>query len=625
MERFARTSSPLKRAASEPTVRRSGDLLERAAREIDQPVESNEDGHVLIPPVGSAPKTTIDNGVSVPLSDSDYQAIRNQYLKSKSTKYPAFTSRELEEELNAYEEYVKNQEDQASRDGVSPDVRPYSACGRRYPSNHMNPLLKVYNPDFVSEDSSSNSSFASSDIHIPLATGIEVDGVIHYDDPSAVTRTTSLPQPTPKPQDRVPVERIPPVISTSIGVQCEVGQSSNLSSAVVPVEVSSQDKGKGQVVAKKSSADEITSTSQIVADAIREARENCTELMKARGLLPHSFPRVSDKTLNEISAVQSASTATVSIRITIPEIILTPGAEILRSLDVVGSLMLILISRPKSSNGGWLVPIQQDFHDVLNAVDCTIFEENIDARGLISSASVWEGVGKFGLRAADPGKIDKWRRCLARLDHGEFEWNSFPVDALVIKKSQVSILMKSELRNFKLKWLTHGLLLGNRLLRGRIEAKYTRSFSDSAVTRFGVSKFGWRLVFADVDTAFTDTFVKFPPGYAFRLGSSTVQIRLLNDKPALPDGVAAATSSSLGHRSLSSASQVGLQEICAISCPVPPSSLPKSGRGSRGGRVASTSRRGKGKSTVPTSSRSASGRKRVTKKAADVIEPVPME
>ena len=542
----------------------------------------------------------------------------------RTTKYPAFTSRELEEELNAYEEYVKNQEDQASCDGVSPDVRPHSACGRRYPSNHMNPLLKVYNPDFVSEDSSSNSSFASSDIHIHLATGTEVDGVIHYDNPSAVTRSTSLLQPTLKPQERVPVERISPVLPASVEVRGEAGHSSALSLALVPAEVSSQDKGRGSVVAKKSNVEEITSASQIVADAIREARENCTELMKARGLLPHSYPRISDKTFNEISAVQSASTAAVSIRVTIPEIISTPGAEILRSLDVVGSLMLIFISRPKSSNGGWLVPKQQDFQDVLNAVDCTIFAENIDARGLISSASVWEGVGKVGLRAANPGKIGKWRRCLARLDHGDFEWNSFPVNALVVKKNQVSILMKLELRNFKLKWLTHGLLLGNRLLHGRIEDKYTRSFPDSAVTRFGVSKFGWRLVFADVDTAFTDTFAKFPPGYAFRLGSSTVQIRLLNDKPSLPDGVAA-VSSSLGHRSISSASQVGLQEICAISCPVPPSSLPKSERGSRGGRVASTSRRGKGKSAVSTSTRSAAGKKRATKRAVDVIEPVPME
>ena len=519
MERFARASSspmssPLKRAFSEPAVTGTGsssaDLLERAAKGIDQP----EDGINVITPGATTP-TVLKQGVSVPLSDADYQAIRNQYLKSTS-KYPAFTSRELEAELNAYDEYVKNQEENAERDGVPPSVCPYSACGRRYPSNHMNPLLKPYNPDFVSEDSSSSSSLShsSQDIHVTLATGVEVDGVIRFDKP--LTKSISLPVPAPSPQERVPIQRaLPPPLTESAS---QVSTSSaELAPVLVPIaaEVSAHEGGSNEVVARKSSPStvvnfpvapvEITSNSQLVADAICEARENCTELMRLCGLETHTFPRVTDKALNEISTVQTAQAARVSLRLLVPEIVSASGSrndEVLRSLDVVDSLMLVLVSRIKGSGQSWSIPVNQDFHDVLNAVDCQIFEDKIDACGLISSAIVWEGVGKFGLRAADPGKVDRWRRCLAELDFGSFEWNSFPVDALVAGKKQVSILLKNDLRNFKLKWLTHGLLLANRQIQGRVEAKYTKNYTDSSVTKFGISKKGWRVLSADVDSAF---------------------------------------------------------------------------------------------------------------------------
>ena len=66
-------------------------------------------------------------------------------------------------------------------------------------------------------------------------------------------------------------------------------------------------------------------------------------------------------------------------------------------------------------------------------------------------------------------------------------------------------------------------------------------------------------------------------------------IRLLKDKPQFPNEI---PSSSVGPNP---SSQVGFREICAISSPLPSTSVPRSGKGSRGGRTAAVSKRGKGK------------------------------
>lgn len=618
MERLTRpgsgNNSPLKRFSSAPVL--SGDLLEQATRGIQE--DFPEEGIIRLPPFNINNASVIRNGVSVPISAKEFQAIQDNVNKSLSG-YPAFTSKELEDELNAYEEYVKRQEEQAEIDGVSPVVDPYSKCGRRYPSKHMSPLLKIYNPDFVSEDSDGDSlSQSSSTVHIPLGTGTEIDGVIHFDTQSSdtsITRSASLPQPVPEPVIRVPVIKSKPTPR----VKANVSSSASVSGPVpIPASVSASTSGNAIVVAKKSAPSsavesispvvcpEITSLGQVVSDAILAARSTSGESMRAKGLVPHEYPHLTENELEEIVAAQAITGVNIRVRISVPELILAPAPEVLRSLDVVGLLMLVLVSKAKGVNDKWSIPIHQDFHDVLNAVDCNVFEEDIDAKGLISSASVWEGVGKFGLRAADPAKVDRWRRCLASLKFGDLDWNSFPVDALISNKKQVSILLRSELKNFKLKWLTHGLLLGNRLLRGRIEAKYSRTYDKSSATRLGVSKAGWRLVFAEIDEAFFSSMERYPPGYSFFLGSSTVQLRVIQDRQCLSDNLRATPGFSGLHPGPSSSlAELGLQEICSISQPVPLKSLPKSGRGSRGGKTGTSSRRGRGKTSTSSSTRSA--------------------
>ena len=207
-----------------------------------------------------------------------------------------------------------------------------------------------------------------------------------------------------------------------------------------------------------------------------------------------------------------------------------------------------------------------------------ILENNIDARGLLADVTEWEGVGKFSLHATDSNKVDRWRRCLASLCYGDFHWNSYPSEALVVVQTQVSLVLRSPLRNFCLKWLTHGLLLGNRLLRGRIDAKFCKTYTKFDFTRAGSSKAGWRLVFADVDRSFSESLKVYPPEYQFRLGSSSVQLRPVKDKRSLPLHAANSQAVQPAFSPFTAAVPFGFDRIKNISVPV---KVDKSGKNNK--------------------------------------------
>ena len=70
---------------------------------------------------------------------------------------------------------------------------------------------------------------------------------------------------------------------------------------------------------------------------------------------------------------------------------------------------------------------------------------------------------------------------------------------------------------------------------------YSKVYGMNERTRNGLSKFGWRLVIANVDNVFMESLESFPTGYGFRLGASTVQIRPINSTspPSIPPASAA--------------------------------------------------------------------------------------
>ena len=268
------------------------------------------------------------------------------------------------------------------------------------------------------------------------------------------------------------------------------------------------------------------------ASALADSAEKIRDGFVGHGMEKHDFPEVDDESIDfEVAPYE----VTGPFRITIPELILHTRSEFNRTFAVYGTTLEFVITKRRSEDFPWYIPPLSDFTEVVNQVQVRILERGFRFLDVLVETSSWCGVGVIALKATCPLRMQRWREQLTRVDLLGYEYNSFPKDALITRDIQVSILLRSGLKNFKLKWIAHELKIRNPL-KGRMTIVYSKTYGPGDKTRAGISKNGWRLVIAKVDAVFAESLKLLPFGYGFRVGASTVQIRFLSStgEPALP-------------------------------------------------------------------------------------------
>ena len=275
--------------------------------------------------------------------------------------------------------------------------------------------------------------------------------------------------------------------------------------------------------------------------AVKKAAERASELAASaqkihdvfigQGMEKHDFPEVTDESL-DLEVIQSPISG--PFRITIPELVLSRSV-FNRTFAVYGTTLDFVLTTRRSERHPWYIPPLVKFTEVINTVQGRIIEKRFRFLDVLVETKGWCGVGVFSLKATCPLRLQRWRTELTRFELEGYEFNSFPKDALITKNIQVSILLRSGLKNFKLHLVPHELKIRNPL-KGKIAIVYSKTYGPQDKTRAGFSKNGWRLVIANVDAVFVESLKLLPFGYGFRIGASTAQIRLLSSagEPDLP-------------------------------------------------------------------------------------------
>lgn len=242
-----------------------------------------------------------------------------------------------------------------------------------------------------------------------------------------------------------------------------------------------------------------------------------------QGMVKHDLPPISDVSL-DLDELPTPD-VTSPFFITVPELVLSARSEFNRTFEIFGTTLDFVLVKRRADDFPWFIPSLASFADVVNVLQNRILEKSFRFIDVLVETRSWNGVGVLSLKVT----------CPLRLDFEGGTYNTFPKDALQTKDTQISVLLRSGLRHFQLKWVAHGLKLRN-ALKGKITVVYSKTYGPTDKTRAGFSKAGWRLVIADVDQQFMESYSAFPVGYGFRLGSSTVQIRPLmsNPEPELP-------------------------------------------------------------------------------------------
>ena len=258
------------------------------------------------------------------------------------------------------------------------------------------------------------------------------------------------------------------------------------------------------------------------------------------GMERHNFPVICDEDLQHNSQPPNQVPSFGSCRITIPEMVLPPALQHHRSFDVTGDALEFVLVARREETDDWYIPDMQVFADVINMVQMRILEKNMRLGEVLFDTKNWGGVGVMLLRVACPISLARWRVELTKVEYNDREYNSFPKNSLQARNNQVSMLLRDGLRYFRLEWLAVELKKRNSL-KGKITVVFSKVYGIKEKTRLGASKYGWRLVIANVDEVFLQSVKAFPPGHGFKVGASTVLIRQLSSDymPIIPPDSAA--------------------------------------------------------------------------------------
>ena len=210
-----------------------------------------------------------------------------------------------------------------------------------------------------------------------------------------------------------------------------------------------------------------------------------------QGMEKLDFPPVADSNLELDEYPESGISSPFFI--TIPEWLLLSRDEFNQMFEVFGTTLDFVLVKRRAHDFPWYIPPMSSFADVINVLQNRIPEKRFRFLDILVETKSWCGVGVMSLKVTCPLRLARWRQQLTFINFEGYSYNSFPRGALQTKETQVSILLRTGLRFFGLKWLAHGLKLRNGL-KGRITVVYSKKYGPNDKTRGGISKAGWRLV-----------------------------------------------------------------------------------------------------------------------------------
>ena len=188
-----------------------------------------------------------------------------------------------------------------------------------------------------------------------------------------------------------------------------------------------------------------------------------------------------------------------------------------------GVIQFIVLSRNcHLSKETWDTPKLEHVRDFTSYLVCKIAELKLDFGHVLRWTNPWGDAVAMGLDSTDLDMLHKFRTFMSTLRYVHLHFNTFPKDGLANNFS-LSILLRSDLREFKEQYLAEALFARNQLF-GLLETLQSETYTAADTTRAGVSKSGWRNVTLEGDEVFMTSLSKFTALHWFHIGPASVQI-----------------------------------------------------------------------------------------------------
>ena len=230
----------------------------------------------------------------------------------------------------------------------------------------------------------------------------------------------------------------------------------------------------------------------------------------------------------DVPKMPEISPSTPLVEITIPEFIWEDENKTMADDNMVnvrsrGVVQFVILSRSAHfAKDTWDTPGIELVRDFASYATCHIADLKLEFGTTLRWTNPWGNVVVMGLDTFNLDLLQKFRTFFTTLRFQHHYFNTFPKDAMT-NNLGLSVLLKSDLREFKEKFLAEALFARNQLF-GVLNTLQAETFTASDTTRQGVNKNGWRNVLLEGDDVFMESLSKFTSSHWFNIGPSTVQI-----------------------------------------------------------------------------------------------------
>lgn len=262
---------------------------------------------------------------------------------------------------------------------------------------------------------------------------------------------------------------------------------------------------------------------KIVSRAVQKSKNRTSNNFAFNSKIQRFHITTDSSTIEKLPTIDTLSPM---IEITIPEFIWSDVDKTMEGLVNVktrGVVQFIILARSGNSKvESWDAPKIDIVRDFASFLLCTIAELKLEFGSILRWTNAWGSVAVMGLDSADLDKLLKFRTFFTTLRYNHHYFNTFPKDAMT-NNYGLSILLKSDLREFKEEFLAEALFARNDL-HGILDTLQAETFTAADTTRAGVSKNGWRNVLLEGDEAFFKSLSTFTANHWFNIGPASVQI-----------------------------------------------------------------------------------------------------
>ena len=286
---------------------------------------------------------------------------------------------------------------------------------------------------------------------------------------------------------------------------------------------------------------ESSDISSEVLQAVQEVRHAKMKMVNGEmvptGVVHHNYPVVdrSELKLDDHRGLDDSRSRRFTV--TIPELSVPSSQVITRTFETTDISKFILVGKRAGCVEKWGIPPHLLFHDVINEVENIMRREKLPVRYVIDWQSKWDGdIGLLGLRMDNLAKLEMVRQLFTRVRIGGHLFNTFPKDGIAYSR-EVTTILRTDLRNFNVKFIPESLFDQNRLLTGKLKVDYSKPFEVVEYPDPEWVKNDWRTVYMLADEEFLTSLKKYPTYYAFALGSSTVILRTDRNPENMTSGV----------------------------------------------------------------------------------------